>query len=48
MDIGRIERIIDIRPVTLPVPEELPNPASAPVIAPIPAGPRLFREPARA
>ena len=45
MDIGRIERIIDIRPATLPIPEVLPEPEPSRFGAPPELVP--IREPVR-
>jgi hypothetical protein len=44
MDIGRPERIIEIRPVTLPVPGEIePEPEPAPDRDPAPSAPERDR-----
>jgi hypothetical protein len=47
MDIGRIERIIDIEPVIMPVPGVLSDLPSTPGVIPSPPDPRPVREPAR-
>jgi hypothetical protein len=40
VDIGRPQRIIEVEPVSLPLPSpELPEPTTAPTIEPAPADP---------
>jgi hypothetical protein len=40
VDIGRPQRIIEIEPVSLPVPApDLPAPATEPIVEPMPAEP---------
>jgi hypothetical protein len=38
MDIGEIERVIEVEPIAPPVPQVLPVPLEEPVDEPVPAG----------